>query len=226
MSNQNKFKTALKRHSWDVSTDQAKNIQEELRHEVIRKNTLGEIHFVAGADVGFDRKNKITRAAVAVLTYPELELHEKAVIHQPTRFPYIPGFLSFREVPALLEAFSHLKTEPDLVLCDSQGIAHQRRFGLACHLGVLTGLPTIGVAKSRLIGSHAPVPEEKGRWVPLTDDGEVLGCVLRTRTRVKPLYISIGHKVDLPAARHYVMHCLTRYRLPETTRWADKLASG
>jgi deoxyribonuclease V len=214
------------KHSWPSSVKAARVIQEQLRDQVVVENTLGPVHTVAGVDVGFEDKGKTTRAAVAVLSFPQLELVEQAVIREATRFPYVPGYLSFREVPAILAALARLKTRPDLVLCDGQGLAHPRRFGLACHLGVLTDLPTIGVAKSRLTGTHAEVPEKKGAWVPLRDGEEVIGAVLRTRDGVKPLYISAGHRVDLATAIEYVLRCTTRYRLPETTRWAHKLASG
>lgn len=211
---------------WPTTTEEAKLVQQQLRGQVIRVNDLGEVHRVAGVDVGFEDKGKTTRAAVAVLRFPELDLVEKSVIRQTTCFPYIPGYLSFRELPAVLAALKKLKTLPDLVLCDGQGIAHPRRFGLACHLGVITGLPSIGVAKSRLIGKHAEPAVTKGAWAPLTDKGETIGAVLRSRDNVRPLYISTGHRVDLPTAIDYVLRCTTRFRLPETTRWAHKLASG
>jgi deoxyribonuclease V len=163
---------------------------------------------------------------VAVLDFPSLEHQASALARQQTRFPYIPGYLSFREVPAILEALGKLQRPPDLILCDGQGLAHPRRFGLACHLGVVTGLPTIGVAKSRLIGTHDPVAEQKGCWVPLWDKEECIGAVVRSRSHVSPLYISIGHCVDLETAIDHVLRCTTRFRLPETTRWAHKLASG
>jgi len=215
-------------HNWDISTGEARLVQEELRHKVITEDRidLKSIHRVAGVDVGFDRKQKLTRAAVAILSYPDLEPVEEHVIEQPTNYPYIPGLLSFREVPAILDVLNAVKTTPDVLLCDSQGLAHPRRFGLACHLGVITDLPAVGVAKSRLVGEHQDVPRTKGSWVPLLDEGELIGCVLRSRTDVKPLYISVGHKVSLSTARQLVMNCLTRYRLPETTRRADKLASN
>ncbi len=142
-----------------------------------------------------------------------------------TRFPYVPGYLSFREAPAVLAALAKLRTRPDLLLCDGQGRAHPRRFGLACHLGVLTGLPSIGVAKSLLLGVHGPLPEPKGSWVALKDKGEVIGAALRTRAGVKPVYVSIGHRVSLATAIDYVLRCTPRYRLPETTRLAHRLAS-
>jgi deoxyribonuclease V len=196
-----------------------------LCQRVIRCDRLGKITSVAGVDVGFERRGRVTRAAVAVLSFPELELREQRLIRRPTQFPYVPGLLSFREVPAILAALEALDQMPDLLLCDGQGLAHPRRFGLACHLGVLTGLPSIGVAKSRLIGEHAEPGLEKGCWAPLRDDGETIGAVLRSRRGVRPLYVSIGHRVSLETAIEYVLACTPRYRLPETTRLADRLAS-
>ncbi len=137
----------------------------------------------------------------------------------------MPGYLSFRECPALLDALEQVRQLPDLMLCDGQGIAHPRRLGIACHLGVLTGIPSIGVAKSRLTGSHSPVNNERGSWQPLRHEGGLIGSVLRSRSGVKPLYISPGHKVSQQSARELLMQCCSRYRLPETTRWADGLAS-
>ena len=212
-------------HPWVKTVPEAKVIQEQLRHQVVTSDCLGEVKYVAGVDIGFENKYTVSKAAVAVLTYPELELVEKAIARIPTVFPYVPGYLSFREIPAILAALPQLKTTPDLILCDGQGRAHPRRLGLASHLGVLLDLPTIGVAKSLLVGKHEEVPLEKGSWKPLIDKDETIGVVLRSRSGVKPIYVSIGHKVSLPTAIDYAMGCLTKYRLPETTRWADKLAS-
>ena len=204
---------------------QARAVQESLRGKVITEDKLGAVKTVAGVDVGFERAGAVTRAAAVVLDFPGLEPREQAVARQPTRFPYVPGFLSFREAPAVLAALEQLRQVPDLLLCDGQGIAHPRRFGIACHLGVLTDIPSIGVAKSRLVGTHGTVPKVKGAWAPLMDAGEVIGAVLRTRDGVKPLYVSIGHRVSLDTAIDYVLRCTTKYRLPETTRLADRLAS-
>ena len=204
---------------------EAKIIQEQLKNQVITHDRLGTINYVAGVDVGFKNKFQITQAAVVVLSFPELELVEHAIAQIPTTFPYVPGYLSFREIPAILPAIAKLQITPDLILCDGQGLAHPRRFGLACHLGLLLDIPTIGVAKSLLVGKHQKVPTEKGSWTALVDKEETIGVVLRSRTNVKPIYISIGHKISLETAVNYVMQCLTKYRLPETTRWADKLAS-
>ena len=147
-------------------------------------------------------------------------------MRRPTAFPYIPGFLSFREVPAVLAALENISPMPDLILCDGQGIAHPRRFGLACHLGVITGIATVGVAKNRFIGEHSEVGLDRGSWQPLQDCGEIVGAALRTQTGVKPIYVSIGHKVNLTVAIEYVLCCARKYRLPETTRSADQLTSG
>lgn len=213
-------------HRWDVSPAEAIALQQALRSHVVRQDALPPVSAVAGVDVGFEEQGRITRAAVAVLRLPELSLLESAVVRRPTAFPYVPGLLSFREVPAVLEALQQLRRLPDLILCDGQGLAHPRRFGIACHLGVLTDLPTIGVAKSRLVGTHAPLEEQKGAQQPLLDSGEVIGTVLRSRSGVRPLYISIGHRICLETAVAYVQRCITRYRLPETTRVAHRLASG
>jgi len=212
-------------HPWVKTVAEAKVIQEQLRPQVIKSDRLEEVKYVAGVDIGFENNYAISKSAIAILTYPELELVEQAIARIPTAFPYVPGYLSFREIPAILAAFPQLKTTPDLILCDGQGYAHPRRLGLACHLGILLDIPTIGVAKSLFIGKHESVPSEKGSWEPLIDKEETIGVVLRSRTNVKPIYVSIGHKISLPTAIDYVMGCLTKYRLPETTRWADKLAS-
>jgi deoxyribonuclease V len=213
-------------HSWDVTPKEAIALQERLRDRIVRDDDFGEIHTVAGVDAGFEDGGRTMRAAVAVLALPALDLVEHAIARVATRFPYVPGLLSFREAPAVLAAFERLKSMPDLVLCDGQGIAHPRRFGIACHIGLALDRPAIGVAKTRLIGTHRAPAQKRGAWVPLFDAGEVIGAVLRTRSGVKPLYVSIGHRVSLGAAVRWVMACTTRYRLPETTRWADRLASG
>ncbi len=212
-------------HPWDVTPAQARAIQERLRERLITQDDFGSIETVAGVDVGFEERGSITRAAVVVLRFPGLEPVDRALVKRPTSFPYIPGLLSFREIPAILDAFEDLQTKPDLLLCDGQGYAHPRRFGLACHLGLLTGLPSIGVAKSRLIGEHEALGENKGARTWLRQGGEIIGAVLRSRASVQPLYVSIGHRICLETALEYVLACSTRYRLPETTRQAHRLAS-
>ncbi|MCC5639421.1 deoxyribonuclease V [Nostoc sp. CHAB 5844] len=215
------------RHAWPQTLEEAITIQENLREQVITEDKLTEpISYVAGVDMGFEADGTISRAAVAVLSFPDLQVVETTLAHRPTSFPYIPGFLSFREIPAVLDALEKIQTAPDIILCDGQGIAHPRRFGIASHLGIILDMPTIGVAKSLLIGKHQELPETRGSWQPLVHKGETIGAVLRTRIGVKPLYISSGHKISLTTAIDYVLRCTPKYRLPETTRIADKLASN
>jgi deoxyribonuclease V len=218
-------------HRWDLSPGEARALQQRLAPQVERRDRLGKVRRIAGVDVGFEDNGRTVRAAVAVLDADSLELREHAVARVPTRFPYVPGLLSFRELPGVLAALQKLGKPPDLVLCDGQGLAHPRRFGIACHLGVLTDIPTIGVGKTRLIGRHDEPGPAKGDWAPLWDsdaDGrdEVIGAVLRTRAGVKPVYVSIGHRVCLETAVAWTLKATTRYKLPETTRWAHRLASG
>ena len=201
-------------------------LQKKLADKVVRVDRLGAVRHVCGVDADFVEDGRIARAAAAVLSFPDLELCDYALARKAVAFPYIPGLLSFRETPAVLEALKELAIEPDLLLCDGQGIAHPRRFGLASHIGLLTGIPSIGVAKKRLIGEHGTLPEYRGAWVPLVDRGKRIGAVLRTRAGVKPVYVSIGHCVSLETAVRYVMACTARYRLPETTRWAHRLAGA
>lgn len=210
---------------WPTNVPDAIAVQNTLRGAVLTEDRLGAVHHVAGLDVGFEQQNTVVRAAIAVLDFPALELKDYAIARLPVTFPYIPGLLSFREIPALLEAFKLIKIMPDLLLVDGQGIAHPRRIGIASHFGVLTDMPSIGVAKSILIGKHAALPPQRGAWQPLLHRGEVIGAALRTRANVSPVYISSGHRVSLPTALHYVMACTTKYRLPETTRHAHRLAS-
>jgi deoxyribonuclease V len=213
-------------HPWDLTPKHAIALQEELRHRVVTTDDLGEVTRVAGIDVGFENGGAITRAAVVILSVPDLAVVDQALAREKTRFPYVPGLLSFREIPAVLKALEGLRVMPHLLLCDGQGYAHPRRFGIACHLGLLTGIPSIGVGKSRLIGTHGSVPEGKGEWTPLLDGDETVGAVLRTRAGVKPIFVSVGHRIGLPGAVDWTMRCVTRYRLPETTRLADRLASN
>jgi deoxyribonuclease V len=213
-------------HEWSLSQEDAIAIQEQLNKEVITEDKLNDkIESVAGVDMGFEEDGKVSRAAVAVLRYSDLEVLETSIAYRPTTFPYIPGFLSFREIPAVIDALEKLKITPDIILCDGQGIAHPRKLGIASHLGVLLDMPTIGVAKSLFVGKHEPLSEEKGNWQPLIYRGETVGAALRTRTGVKPVYVSSGHRISLQTAIAIVLHCTPKYRLPETTRVADKLAS-
>ena len=213
-------------HPWTLAPAEAMALQRELRAQLILSDQLGPVRRVAGVDVGFEADGTVTRAAVAVLRYPELDLLESAIARRPTTFPYVPGLLSFRELPAVLDALAQLREPPDLLLCDGQGIAHPRRFGIASHLGLLVNIPAIGVAKTRLHGTHEEPPNQRGAWSPLRAEGEIIGAALRSRSGVKPLYVSPGHRISLETALAYVMGCCTRYRLPETTRHAHRLASG
>jgi deoxyribonuclease V len=210
----------------NISPREAIALQKTLAKKIVRKNQFGEIVTVAGVDVGFEQNGAIARAAIAVVSVPDLRLIDQAIARRPTEFPYIPGLLSFREIPVILDAFKKLKTEPDLLLVDGQGIAHPRRLGIASHLGLVLDKPSIGVGKTRLVGKHDTVPRHKGEWTPLVHKDEIIGAVLRTRENIKPIYISSGHRIDLETSVDWVMRCVTRYKLPETTRWAHKLASG
>lgn len=214
------------RHSWNLTPAAAIALQNRLRHKLLRMGRPRAVRHVAGTDVGFERGGGITRAAIAVLSFPGLELVDYAVARRPTRFPYVPGLLSFREIPALLDALDRLRVMPDLILCDGHGYAHPRRFGIASHFGLCSGIPTIGVAKSRLIGEHGQPMQRRGAWVPLSHQGETIGAVLRTRPHTQPVYVSIGHRISLPLAVRYALACTAKFRLPETTRWAHRLASG
>ena len=204
--------------------EKAKEIQIIGQKKVIKEDQFDAINYVAGVDIAFKDENRITKCAIVVLKFPSLELVESYTVEIPTTFPYIPGYLSFREVPAILEVFKQVKTIPDLIMCDGQGYAHPRRFGLACHVGVILDIPTIGVAKKLFIGKHEEVAIDKGSSQYLIDHDETIGAVLRTRKNVKPVYVSIGHKISLPTAIDYVLQCAVKYRLPETTRLADKLS--
>jgi len=211
-------------HSWDVTPEEARRIQNGLRRQVVRTDRFGKINTVAGVDIGF--KKDIARASVVVLSFPELQVVDSVVTESPVRFPYIPGLLSFREIPPLLTAFTQLQTEPDLVIVDGQGIAHPRRFGLASHLGLILDKPAIGCAKSRLCGQYEEPESEQGSYTYLMDKDEVIGAVVRTRKNVQVVYISIGHRISLDAARTWALACCRGYRLPETTRYAHNAASG
>lgn len=213
-------------HPWPTRVERARQIQEELRNRVIRHDMFGDVTRIAGVDIGIDREAGRARAAVAVLDYPGCGMLDHVTLSRRIRFPYIPGYLSFREVPPIMAALERLDILPDLIICDGQGIAHPRRFGLACHLGVLTDLPTIGAAKSRLIGTYREPGRTKGKWSELRDQDETIGAVLRSRSNVRPIFVSIGHKISLPTAVRIVLDCCISYRLPETTRAAHRLASG
>jgi len=211
-------------HPWKVTPKEAFAIQEALRRRVVpRWDRRRKVRRVAGADMSV--KGGRARAAVAVLSFPELEPVEEAIFEGPVPFPYVPGLLSFRECPPLLEAFHRLRTRPDLLIADGQGIAHPRGLGLAAHLGVLLELPAVGCAKSRLCGEYDPPGPEAGSRSELRFRGEVVGAVLRTRSRVKPVFVSIGHRIDLEHAVAFTLACCRGFRLPEPTRAAHRAAA-
>lgn len=214
-------------HAWDVSPDKARSIQERLAPEVRRtpiQETLGRpVQTVAGIDVSI--RGDVAQAAVSVLRLPDLDVVEEAVYRCEVPFPYVPGLLSFREMPAILPALEQLDAWPDVLITDSHGLAHPRRFGLACHLGVVVDRPAFGVAKSILTGTPAgALDSEKGATVPLVDADETIGAVLRTRTDVHPVYVSVGHHILLEEAVDLTLRCSPRYKIPETTRHAHRLS--
>ena len=213
-------------HPWNVTTGEAREIQERLAPLVVREGVPESVRLLAAADISVRRERSLARGAVVVLTYPEMEVVEESIVEDEPRFPYVPGLLTFREAPILLRAFEQLRCRPDLLLVDGQGYAHPRRFGIACHLGLLLDLPTIGCAKSRLCGRHAVPDEAAGSHIPLFDGGEVIGSVVRTRDGTAPLFVSVGHRVGLEEAVEWVLRCCRGHRLPEPARAAHMAAGG
>lgn len=213
-------------HSWQVSLAEAKDIQRSLAEKVSRSGEVKSPRFIAGVDISVKREAGQATGAVVILQYPELRVVETEVIGGRLDFPYIPGLLSFREAPLILAACQELTLVPDLILVDGQGIAHPRRMGLASHLGLFLNTPTIGCAKSLLCGRHEVPGEEPGSYAEIMDGGEIIGAALRTRPGVRPVYISIGHKICLESAIYLVLKCCRGYRLPEPARLAHLAAGG
>ncbi len=211
-------------HEWDLKPKEVVAVQRQLSAAVEVAAIPEKVETVAGVDVGI--KDQMATAAVVVMSYPDLALREVQTARQKVDFLYVPGLLSFRECPVVVRAFAQIELTPDLVLVDGQGMAHPRRLGVASHLGLLIERPTVGCAKSRLCGRHQEPGEERGAQAVLEDRGEVIGAVVRTRIRVKPLYISVGHKIALEQAVRYVLACGGKYRLPEPTRLAHQAAAG
>jgi deoxyribonuclease V len=211
-------------HLWDVTEAEAVAIQQQIRTQVQRTGTIAlvDIHTVAGIDASY---KEVGRAAIVVYSFPELQIIESVTAIRESVFPYIPGLLTFREGPAVLDAWAKLQTQPDVLMFDGQGIAHPRRIGIAAHLGVVLDRPSIGCAKSRLTGTYVEPGPNQGDRSPLMYHGEQLGVVLRSKPRTNPLFISVGHKIDLDLAVEVVLRCLRGYRLPEPTRAADRLAA-
>jgi len=212
-------------HPWNVDYHTAVDIQNDLRKKIIFTNCIKKLEFVAGADVSFNRKEPTLFGVVTVLRLPDFEEVDRGEAILATTFPYIPGLLTFREAPVLLEAFKKIRIQPDVILFDGQGVAHPRRMGLAAHMGLLLDSASIGCAKSRFIGEYEPVPNEKGALSELKDEEETIGVALRTRKSVKPIFVSVGHKVDLSTAVDITLKMVTKYRLPEPTRRAHFLVN-
>jgi deoxyribonuclease V len=207
-------------HSWDVAPTQAADLQRRLAAQVDARTPVTRFELVAGADVSYARFSQRIYAAIVVVRIRDGAIVEtQGAVHE-TKFPYIPGFLSFREAPAVLKTFEKLKTVPDVIMLDGQGFAHPRRFGLACHVGLWLPVPCLGCAKSRLIGTHKEPGKKAGSLAVLKDEDEVIGNVVRTRDGVKPLYVSVGHRIDLASAVRIVLASCRGYRLPEPSRQA------
>jgi deoxyribonuclease V len=210
------------KHSWKVTTEEAKNIQLQLKSKLTFHNKLdlSQIQTIAAADISYNRSDVNLYAVVVVLGYPDLKLKGAYSNQAQAIFPYIPGYLSFREVPPLLDIFKTIPIEPDILICDGQGIAHPRGFGLASHLGIMLNIPTIGCAKSVLVGTYSEPSQSKGSTNPLMFEGRQVGAVVRTRRGVKPVFVSVGHKFSLKKAIEIILHCSPNYRIPEPLRLA------
>ena len=213
-------------HNWHITPNEARQIQLDLATMVSKKTEGGVVRLIAGVDVSAPDDRGQARAAVVVLQYPEFTVTEIKVVKREITFPYVPGLLSFREAPLILAAFEALENDPDLIMVDGQGIAHPRRMGLASHLGLLLNRPAIGCAKSRLCGTHSTPDTERSSYSNIMDREEIIGAVLRTKNGVRPVYISIGHKIDLASAIEWVLNCCDGKRLPEPTRLAHLAAAG
>lgn len=207
-------------HSWDVTPAEAVALQKKLRDRIVLQPLPEKIELIAGADISFNRYSDEIYAGIVILQLPKLNIVARTGVQSIAKFPYVPGLLSFREAPSLLEVWEKLSVRPDVLVLDGQGIAHPRRLGIAAHLGLLIDLPTIGCGKTLLTGKYEEPEEIAGSASPLIDKGEVIGAVLRTKNRVKPVYISPGHKADIQSSVELMMRCVTKYRIPEPTRQA------
>jgi len=217
--------TSLPLHRWDLTPGEAVEVQQRMRYMVRLRPLAQPVGAIAGADISYNKFSENVYAGIVVLSLPDLRIVETAGVRSVAKFPYVPGLLSFREAPSLLEAWEKLKTKPDVLMFDGQGIAHPRRFGIACHVGVLLDWPTIGCAKSILVGRYGELGLEAGSQSPLVDKGEQVGVALRTKSKVAPVYISPGHLTDLDSAVDLVLRSTTKYRLPEPTRQAHLLVN-
>tara|TARA_B100000745_G_scaffold299691_1_gene251115 strand:+ start:529 stop:1209 length:681 start_codon:yes stop_codon:yes gene_type:complete len=209
-------------HSWNLTEKEAIALQQQLAAKVVSFDDFDHVKLVAGVDVAYQKHGDKLVAAVVVLDAETLDVIETSIAEAQVQFPYIPGLFSFRELPPLINAFDQLQHKPNLVVCDGQGLAHPRRFGLACHLGVIFNIPSIGCGKTRLLGKHEEPVKERGGIAPLMDNNEVIGAAVRTQTNIKPIYVSIGHKISLNSACHWITRLSPAFRLPETTRQADQ----
>jgi len=213
-------------HPWDMTIDEAGALQSRLAGLVEETDRLDTVRLIAGVDISGVRSSGVATAAAVLLSFPELQFLEESRAVGVPRFPYIPGFLSFREAPLMLEALKELRGQPDIILVDGQGRAHPRKLGIACHLGLLLDKPTIGCAKSRLVGQFEQPADEPGATSPLVYRGDVVGCALRTKVGSKPIFVSVGHRVSLATAQSLVMRCtLPGQRIPEPTRQAHMAAA-
>jgi len=213
-------------HEWNLPIPQARDLQNRLASDICRTGNVVEPRFIAGIDVSTQKSKGTGTAAIVVLEYPGLSLVETSIIQGEINFPYVPGLLSFREAPLILQACEQLKHTPDLIMVDGQGIAHPRRLGIAAHLGLLFDIPTVGCAKSRLCGTFQAPALEAGNYEELIDNHEAIGVVLRTKNNTNPVFISIGNKISIEEAIYWVMSCCRGYRLPEPTRLAHLAAGG
>jgi deoxyribonuclease V len=210
---------------WSLTPTEAIALQKELRDQVIVAAPATAIGSVAGCDISFNRFSSTIYAAIVVVDVASMETIEQTGVVTETRFPYVPGLLSFRETPALLEVWEKLATKPDAVMIDGHGYAHPRRFGIACHFGLITATPTLGAAKSVLVGKYEEPPTERGEWRQMVDREEVIGAAVRTKRKVRPIYVSVGHLIDLETAVALVLRCDGGYRQPEPTRRAHLLVN-
>ena len=213
------------RHRWDLSETEAIHTQQTLSKNVITEDQFTNINYIAGVDVAYSKQDDVLIAAIVILDAHTLNVEESVAVEDTVHFPYIPGLFSFRELPPIIKAFQQVTAPPDLIVCDGQGIAHPRKFGLASHLGILFDIPTIGCGKTRLLGEYTEPDQKRGAVSPLLDNGEVIGGVLRTQANTKPIYVSIGHRIGLQTACEWIVKLSPKYRLPETTRLADQLVN-
>lgn len=213
-------------HSWDLSPEEGIRLQNKLANTIVARYSGGPLEIVAGADIGFEKHTSQAIAGIVLLRFPSLEVMRRYTLKAPVRFPYVPGLLSFREGPILLQLFKQVSPAPHLVFFDGHGLSHPRKLGLASHLGLFLNCPTIGCAKSKLTGEYEDPGAVKGSTSDLmNEEGQVLGAVVRTRDQCKPIYVSVGHLIDLPSAVQFTLQCTTRYRIPEPTRLAHNLVN-